>query len=325
MFTVIVPLYNKQDYILKCVNSILSQTYTQFELIIVNDGSTDNSLSIVNNLKDGRLRIISQSNLGVSTARNNGAKEAKYNYIAFIDADDWWDKHFLEEMKMLIEQCPGAGMYGSNFYIVKNGVINASMVGVGANFKKGYIDYINVYANNFCAPINCSFVILSKAVFLAEHGFNLQLKFGEDFDLWIRIALKYQVAYLNKALAYSNQDAHAESRALGINKFYPKESHYLFGLSYLESYEKQNKQLKKLIDGLRVRSLIRYYLNKKYVNEVKQLLSKVNFTDQPIYYRLVYSLPLPVIKIYFAMMHFGSAMKRKIIYPEGARLNTPKV
>ena len=93
------PLYNKQDYILKCVSSILSQTYSQFELIVINDGSTDNSLSEIDKLTDQRLRIISQANAGVSTARNNGVKEARYDYIAFIDADDWWDKNFLEEMK----------------------------------------------------------------------------------------------------------------------------------------------------------------------------------------------------------------------------------
>ena len=173
--------------------------------------------------------------------------------------------------------------------------------------------------------INCSFVILSKKVFLAEHGFNEQLRFGEDFDLWIRIALKNRVAFLNKALAYSNQDADAEGRALGMNKFYPKESHYLFNLSYLEPYEKNDKELKKLLDGLRVRSFQPYYLNKKYVNEVKELLSKVNFTEQPIYYRLIYGVPLPVIKAYFVMKYIGYAVKKKIIYSKRANLNMQKV
>ncbi len=312
MFTVIIPLYNKSGHILKCVHSVLSQTYSQFELIIVNDGSTDDSLNEIEQIKDERVRVFSQQNKGVSSARNNGVKEARYNHVAFIDADDWWDPHFLEEMKGLIEKYPDADMYGSNFYIVKNEINHSSTVGVDKDFKDGYIDYCEVYAKTFCVPINCSFVVVPKSIFQTEHGFKSELKYGEDFDLWIRIALKYKVAYLNKFLAYSNQDIHSSNRALGKNKLYTKEAYFIFNLSYLDSYEAQNKQLKKLLDGLRVRSLLRYYLSKTYVDEVKALLLKVNFNQQPMYYRLIYSIPLPIVKLYFTFIRIGSKIKNSL-------------
>lgn len=312
MFTVIVPLYNKADHILKCVQSILAQTYPQFELIIVNDGSTDNSLQLLNELKDDRIKIISQQNAGVSTARNNGAKEAKYGYLAFLDADDWWDPHFLEEMKGLIEKYPDAGLYGSNFYLVKNSISHPSTVGLDKEFKAGYIDYFQTYANTFCVPINCSFVVLPKSIFDAAHGFKSHLKYGEDFDLWLRIALTHKVAYINKALAYSNQDVVSHNRALGGNKLYNKDEYFIFNLGYSEPYETKNEQLKRLMDGLRVRSLLRYYLSKKYVQEVRELLSKVNFNLQPMFFRLVYNIPLPVVKSYFAVMNWAAGVKKKI-------------
>ena len=95
MFTVVIPLYNKANYIEKAINSVLNQTFTEFEIIVVNDGSTDESLEKIGHFKDARLKIINQENAGVSTARNNGVKEAKYDYVAFLVADDWWDEHFL--------------------------------------------------------------------------------------------------------------------------------------------------------------------------------------------------------------------------------------
>jgi glycosyltransferase involved in cell wall biosynthesis len=313
MFSIVIPLYNKADYILKAVNSALTQTFKDFEIIVVNDGSTDDSVYKIENFKDARLKIINQENAGVSTARNNGVKEANFDYVAFLDADDWWNVHFLEEMKLLIGKYPAAGIYGCNYYYVKNRKHRLEDKGLEKDFTAGYIDYFKVYAKTFCAPFNCSFVIVDKAAFNAVGGFKSQLKFGEDFDLWIRIALKHKVAYLNKPLAYSNQDVENENRALGINKLYDKDSYYIFNLSYLGIEETKNKDLKNLLDGLRVRSLLRYYLNKTYRKEVNDLLSKVDFNKQPLYFRLVYKLPVPIVKLYFAMKSMGSIIKQSII------------
>jgi glycosyltransferase involved in cell wall biosynthesis len=313
MFSVIIPLYNKAAYIEKAVSSVLRQTFRHFELIVVNDGSTDGSVQKLANFNDSRLRIINQSNAGVSISRNNGVRDARFGYVAFLDADDWWDEHFLEEMDRLIKQFPEAGMYGSGYFIVKNGVNRPSKVGVDAGFSAGYIDYFKVYARSFWVPVNCSFVVVRKSVFEEENGFKPGLKFGEDLDLWIRIALKHKTGYLNKHLAYSNQDVVQESRALGTGKQWKKTEHVIFNLDYLHAQEDTNPSLKILLDGLRVRSLQDFYLHSRYPQETQETLAKVDFSKQPSFYRYIYQGPKKVIITYFQLKKVGSLLKQMLL------------
>jgi glycosyltransferase involved in cell wall biosynthesis len=313
MFSVIIPLFNKSEYIEKTIKSVLDQSFRDFELIVVNDESTDGGEKKIENFPDERIILVQQSRSGVSVARNKGVERARHNYIAFLDADDWWDPNFLAQMKVLIDRYPHAGLYGSNFYLVKNGVAKSSTVGLESNFKDGIINYYQVYSNTFCVPINCSFVVLPKKVFVEQGGFNSQLRYGEDFELWARIALKYEVAYLNEKLAYSNQDVTSHTRALGSNKLYEKNQNFIFNLKSIEQYESKSKSLKKLLDGLRVRSLLRYHLTEKYSEEVKEQLLKVDFSEQPLFFRLIYSVPLPLIKIYFKTRGFFSFLKQMVL------------
>ena len=312
MFSIIIPLYNKSAYIEKAVESILAQTFVNFELIIVNDGSTDDSQNKLCQFNDNRIRLIKQCNSGVSTARNNGVKAAKYNYIAFLDADDWWDKNFLEEMNTLIEEVPEAGIYGCNYFHVKNKQNKLSKVGLPKDFKSGYIDYFNTYSNTFAVPFNCSFVIIKKQILLKNRGFNPHLKFGEDFDLWVRIALHCKIAYLNKPLAYSNQDVDSNNRALGA-KLWKPENHFIFNLEYLQAEEKTNLPLKILVDGLRVRALIRYRLGAVYQKETNSILQSVDFSLQPKYYQRIYRFPIVLVRLFFWYKKLGSKLKQKLI------------
>jgi len=309
-FSVVIPLYNKSAYVLKAVASVLQQTCEEFELIIVNDGSTDDGLDRLNTISDKRIRVINQPNAGVAIARNNGVRAAAYDYVAFLDADDWWDEHFLEEMQRLITQYPNAGLYGCNYYYLKNGKCCVEDKGLDDGFKAGYIDYFKVYARSFCVPFNCSFVVVAKHAFHAAGGFKAKLKFGEDFDLWARIALKYKVAYLNQPLAYSNQDVVCESRALGAGKFIGRDSHFIFNSAELEKEETGNPELKKLLDGLRVRSLLGYYLYDMESAAVQEQLAKVDFSKQPRYYRLLYGLPKSMGKLFGMGKRLGSSCKQ---------------
>ena len=96
-FSVVIPLYNKEAYVAKTLNSVLNQTYRNFEVIIVNDCSTDNSLDVVKAARDHRIKIIEHSeNKGLSASRNTGINAATHLYIAFLDADDYWDSTYLE-------------------------------------------------------------------------------------------------------------------------------------------------------------------------------------------------------------------------------------
>ena len=113
MFSIILPLYNKESSIESTILSVLNQTLIDFELIVVDDGSKDQSIHLVRNIKDKRLSIYCKENGGVSSARNLGISKAKFEYICFIDGDDIWESTYLQKMSELISLYPKAGIYGS--------------------------------------------------------------------------------------------------------------------------------------------------------------------------------------------------------------------
>jgi glycosyltransferase involved in cell wall biosynthesis len=315
MFSIIVPLFNKSAHIEKCLKSIINQTFTEFEVVVVNDGSTDDSfeklqeISIANNYS---LLIINQENMGVSTARNNGVKAAKYDLIAFLDADDWWEPTYLAEMKSIIETFPKAGIYGSSYYLVKHGIKKIATIGVAPDFKQGYINYCEVYAKTLCMPLWTGATIIPKAIFDTESGFKTKLQLGEDFDLWVRIALKYPVVFLNKPLSNYNQDVDNVGRGM-TRKLLDKEAFFTFQLSYLEPEEKKNPELKKLLDNLRAVSLEHYFFKKKYSEEVREIISNIDFRNIQLKTRLTYKLPFPLAKIRFLFYKTASGLKSKMI------------
>lgn len=312
MFSVIIPLYNKALYIEKAIRSVAAQTLQEFELIVVNDGSVDNGVEIVGNLfkelaaPSGGWSIKTQSNSGVSTARNNGVKAAKYNYIAFLDADDWWEPDFLEQMKKLIEDYPEAGIYGCNYFFVKNKSLRLAPLGLDTGFEKGLINYLQVYAKTLCMPLTSISVVIPKSVFEGEHGFKSNLKLGEDFDLWVRIATKYPVAFVNKPLAYYNQDVVLAGRAVS-DRLYETQEHMLF-VDYGQLM--QNKDFKYLYERLALYGLLPYYLAGKHKAEIKNMLTSVNWSLQEKKYRLYYQiLPKWLVKCWFSFLKLGSKVK----------------
>ena len=109
-FSVIIPLYNKSSYVAKAIGSVLSQTFADYELVIMDDGSKDDSYDIASKAIEGRAncQIHRQDNAGVSMARNNAVALSRGEYLCFLDADDWWAPSFLEEMACLIEEYPEA-------------------------------------------------------------------------------------------------------------------------------------------------------------------------------------------------------------------------
>jgi len=319
LFSVIIPLYNKAAYIEKAIRSVLAQTYHEFELIVVDDGSTDDSfaqLSVISqqlSVEDPdsfkKLLIVDQKNQGVSMARNNGVKLAKYDYIAFLDADDTWESTYLEEMKGLMETFTEAGIYGSSYFIVKNGKKRIAPIGIEPNFERGLINYCQVYSKILCMPLWTGATIIRKSVFDDENGFNPQLKLGEDFDLWIRVATKYPVAFLNKPLANYNQDVDLANRAIG-EKLYEAGEHMLF-TDYGEL--KNNPNFVYLYERLALYGLLPYYLKGKNKKEVHTILSRIHWKQHELKYRLYYQvLPKIIARVWFKLLKLGSQLKTKM-------------
>ena len=309
-FSVIIPLYNKAPYIKKALGSVMGQTYKDYELVVVDDGSTDDSYRDAKDvLEDSGLnyQLLHQENAGVSTARNHGVAVSQGDYLCFLDADDWWDLAFLENMDSLITKNSEAGIYGTNYFYVKNGRNRVCVT----TAETGYINYCKVYAEKLQMPLWTGAVCIPRSVFKEFGGFRSHLKLGEDFDLWIRISLKYKVAFLNKPLSFYNQDSDAEWRLVG--KLHNPSVHMLWNLDYLEGEEKTNPDYKRLIDALRTYSLLPYYLSSNYREAAKQELSKVDWSQQPIRIQRLYNQPVFILKSQRLIMKYGSIIKQWFI------------
>lgn len=190
-FSVIIPLYNKAQSVSNTINSVLNQSYSHFELIIVNDGSTDNSLEIVKTFEDKRITLIDIPNSGVSNARNTGILHSKNEYITFLDADDLWFENCLSEFVYLIENFRNATVFcTSHTLTVKD---------IKSRDRKYYIDNFwkqNAfsYARNNTAVVCTGCIAIKKECFDSVSGFDTKLTHGEDLDLWSRLADKFVFA-----------------------------------------------------------------------------------------------------------------------------------
>lgn len=207
--SVVIPLYNKENAIGRTLESVLNQTISPCEVIVVDDGSTDNSLEVVRSFIKSLtpsllIKVIHKENGGVCSARNRGIKEAKGEYVALLDGDDLWEPTFLEEQVKLIEDFPIAAMWGVNTAFIKNGKMYKWEQGMGDGFR-GYVEnYFGTKHNDlFCS----SSVVIRRNVFENVGYFDERISASEDLDMWYRIILKYPVVFYDKVLVYYNQDA----------------------------------------------------------------------------------------------------------------------
>lgn len=197
MFSVVIPLYNKAHTIIGTLNTILAQTFQKFEIVIINDGSTDDGVNVIMNFKiDPRIRIISQNNQGVSMARNRGVIEAKYEYIAFLDGDDEWLPGYLEKMKEAIDLFPDSGMYCCAGYVRDKGGNHIRL----ATKYKNKIQEINFFENPGVF-VHSSATVVKKDAFNLTAGFPFGMKRNEDFALFFTLALHVPVVYCGYLLS----------------------------------------------------------------------------------------------------------------------------
>lgn len=299
----------------KAIQSVLSQTFTDYELIIVDDGSMDESFAIaLKSIEDfGNCHIYKQKNSGVSVARNNGVALSQGNYLCFLDADDWWEPTFLEEMSRLITEYPEAGIYGTNYTIVNETrhKTRVAPIGVEPDFEKGYINYFQVYAKTLAMPLWTGTVCVPRRVFDETRGFPKGIKLGEDFLLWMQIALRHKVALLNKPLAYYNQDVEEAARGVKSTGYNP-DSFMTFQFDQFVDDEKANKDVKVLLDRLRVYSLLRFRLANTHASRVKEEIAKVDFSNVDKKYRFYYKSPYPIVWITTKAHALASWLKQKV-------------
>jgi len=201
--SVVMPLYNKEREVARAIRSVLAQTFADFELIVVNDGSTDRGAEAVTTFKDPRIRLVHQENLGVSAARNCGVAEARAELVAFLDADDEWLPEFLSTTMRLYTTHGKCGVYATSYYIVCSGQPErrAILRGVPADFSEGVLkDYFKV-ATSSDPPVWSSAVAIRKGVLLDIGGFPVGVIAGEDLLTWARLAERTDIAYSFSPLA----------------------------------------------------------------------------------------------------------------------------
>lgn len=207
--SIVIPLYNKEDHIERAIESVLAQTYENFELIIVDDGSTDNSLTIAENYHIEKIVIIKQANGGVSKARNTGIAHAKFDYIAFLDADDEWKPEFLSTINKLINLYPEAGTYSTSYYIKEPGrkTKRAVIRGIPKNTETFIIpNYFKSIAKGN-SPVWTSASCVAAHVFESIGGFPENVKLYEDLYVWTKVALNYEMAFSYQPMSIYHKEA----------------------------------------------------------------------------------------------------------------------
>lgn len=208
LISVIMPVYNGERYLRQAVESVLSQSFSDFEFIIVNDGSTDSTQTLIETYQraDQRIRVIKQRNRGVSAARNHAIKLAQGKYIAMQDADDASLPTRLEEQYSFLERNSNVGVVGSNYYVINNAgerIFTTSVFTKPSDLKLAL-----VFSNQFGQG-----TIMARAGLLKANGYNQRYRYAEDYDLWLRLSTEVDLANMKRPLYEWRQHEESVSEA----------------------------------------------------------------------------------------------------------------
>lgn len=271
MFSIIIPLYNKSQYILRAINSVLNQSFIKWELIIIDDGSTDDSPEKVFPFISEKIKLIRQENRGVSSARNHGISLAKNPYIAFLDADDYWHQDFLLRISEAIGLFPTAGIWAT-----KN-VSNESEV----DNNNSSFHIINDY---FTTELERKFLLLTSAVvmdkhfFLSNKGFNEKLTRGEDRDVWYRAICFFgkPIYSKNPLVYYSKEDTNSL-----VNRKFPITKHIISIIGKKDYCIIKSKSIDPdEFEEFRIKSvyfdMVKFYSDFDNIVEIKKIISQTS-------------------------------------------------
>ena len=299
MISVIIPLYNKEAGVATALRSVLAQTYQDFEIVIIDDGSTDGSVAVVETFNDPRIRLIRQQNAGVSAARNRGVEEAKGKYVSFLDADDEWMPGFLEEIRVLQEAYPTCKAQATNYIFNSNGKKSPTILRrIAFKGERGVLSNYFKVASCSHPPVWTSAVCIERELLQEIGGFPVGVKSGEDLLTWTRIAVRTQWAYSLKELAQYNlgegydkknlpprrQDA-GDPVGKGLLKLYKTDKKIIGFRKYLSHWHK-----------MRASVAIRYGERKETLKEVIYSLKYNPFNYKVMLFGVLALLPQCIAK-----------------------------
>ena len=272
MISVVIPLYNKEESIASTLQSVYDQTYTDYEVLIVNDGSTDNSSKIVKDFiahVDDRWVLISQKNSGVSAARNAGILAAKGEYVAFLDGDDLWDKDYLKTMAGLIAEYPDRSIYGLGCTAVQRSEVSSFLD--SDDYYRGEAGWKIVSNMAFTGSSCC----VNRADAIEVGLFDTRMTHGEDIDMWWRLMLLHGGAVDKRPMVFYIQDS--ENRAM--NKIIPLEKHIPYYMDKYANAREINPEFRRFFDKEMIYRLYPYLFTKQYRKEARRLAKKLDYTQ----------------------------------------------
>ena len=258
--SVIIPTYNRKETLKRAIQSVLIQSYTPYEIIVIDDGSDDGTKEW---LKDNfpNVKYIYQMNSGVSSARNKGIKFARGDWIALLDSDDEWLPSKLKDQANEIELNPAAKFLHTNEIWIRNGVRVNQM-----KKHKKYGGYIFEKCLDMCR-ISPSSVLIKKDIFDEIGMFDETLKVCEDYDLWLRFASKYQVHFLDQPLIkkYGGHSDQLSKVDDGI------ESYRIRSLKKIMNSSILNKKQKTITKDVLVKKMYIYAKGLEKRNKIREL------------------------------------------------------
>jgi glycosyltransferase involved in cell wall biosynthesis len=273
-FSIVVPTYNRADLLGVAIESVLKQTYSDWELVIVDDGSTDNTAEVVKNYGDARIRYIYQTNAERSAARNNGIAQATGRYICFLDSDDYYlpERLILLFSEITKINCPVA-MFYTGVMIDKNGKLSRQ-----ATDYKRYKDVFDSIAGNF---IGCPQACISREI-LEEFKYHTGFRIGEDMELWLRIAQKYPVTYLDEQ--YTFVALEHDDRSVNVMKYNSgAEQFKLFQHIFDEGHSgtKISPEIKRHLLAGALHAMARYYIHRGQRLAAASAILRAMLADPP--------------------------------------------
>ncbi|WP_158847678.1 glycosyltransferase family 2 protein [Algibacter sp. L1A34] len=283
-FSVVIPLYNKEKFIDATLKTVLDQSFSDFEIIIINDGSTDNSLNIVEQIKDKRIRLYSNENIGLPSTRNYGIHKAKSDFMAFLDADDLWREDYLETIHKLILTYKDFSAFATGYKtLTPKSTADLSVTKFSLNHIKHICNYLDMLNSN----ISPSSLVVNKKVFKEIGYFDESVNYGEDEDFYIRLLKKYDfVIYESPKIYYrilfENQ---MTSPNANFKKVIPDFNKYL--------NNENCEDLKPYLDFIHFKLVVLFKMekNNKLVTLYKEKIDPANLSNIQ---SIKYHLPIPI-------------------------------
>jgi glycosyltransferase involved in cell wall biosynthesis len=292
LISVIIPLHNKENFIIHTINSVLNQTYSDIEIIVIDDGSTDDSITLIKSLNNNKIQLYSTVNGGASKARNIGVTYSKGDWIAFLDADDEYHPDFIKNIVEFINDNQGSNLafVGSNYYYGNNKDIANNSI------NSGIYNYFELF-KNLKSPNNTSSTVVDRMKFLEVNGFPEGIRHFEDWITWFKLANTGSFGYIDKPLSTYNEVSNSISKTLqNFNILYNDAKQLIITINNYLDHSEVSVDKKMIINYFSLNISLLFARNGKKLFAIKMLhycSYKLFIMEKIKFCKLIYHIIIP--------------------------------